>query len=251
MLRLESVSRHFGGLAAVRDVDLNLRPGALTGMIGPNGAGKTTLINMISGHAAVSAGKIWIDDKEITGLDPDTVAKLGIARTFQNSRLFGRMSVLDTVMVACQEGAAKRDSVLSCLLGLPGAYRTERKWRASAEEMLARFQMERYAKQDATTLAYGLQRRVEIMRALALTPSVLLLDEPVAGMNDIEANELGDIFRAVSAEGIAVLLIEHNVPFVTELCDFIHVLSHGRMIAQGSPAEVVRNTAVIEAYLGA
>ena len=251
MLRLEGVTRHFGGLAAVRDVDLSLRPGALTGMIGPNGAGKTTLTNLISGLAAVSEGRIWIDDREITALEPDAIARLGVARTFQNSRLFGRMSVLDTVMVACQEAAPKRVSVLGCLIGLPAAYRMEREWRATAEEMLARFQMERYAKRDASTLAYGLQRRVEIMRALALRPSVLLLDEPVAGMNDIEANELGAIFRTVAADGIAVLLIEHNVPFVTELCDFIHVLSHGRMIAEGPPAEIVRNPAVIEAYLGA
>jgi branched-chain amino acid transport system ATP-binding protein len=250
MLRLESVSKEFGGLRAVRELDLQLAPGELTGLIGPNGAGKTTVTNLITGLMSLTAGRIMFGERDITELEPHDIARAGIARTFQTSRLFKRMSVLDNVVVAIQESADDRVSTLGCLLGRPRAYRLEREWRARARELLTRFGIERHADDEARTLSYGVQRRVEIARALALSPTALLLDEPVAGMNDAEAAQLGVIFRQLRDEGMAVLLIEHNVPFVTSICDQVNVLSHGQLIASGTPESVVCEPAVIEAYLG-
>jgi branched-chain amino acid transport system ATP-binding protein len=250
VLELESVSKEFGGLKAVWQVDLKLASGALTGLIGPNGAGKTTVTNLITGLMSLSDGRILLDGRDIARDEPADVARAGIARTFQTSRLIKRMSVLDNVMVAIQETAADSVSTVGCLLGRRRAYRQERAWRERARATLDRLGILRYADHDATTLSYGAQRRVEIARALGLDPQVLLLDEPVAGMTDAEADELGSIFRQLRDEGMAVLLIEHNVPFVSSICDDVHVLSHGRLIASGTPEQVVRDEAVIEAYLG-
>jgi branched-chain amino acid transport system ATP-binding protein len=250
MLRLDGVSKQFGGLRAVHGVDLELVPGRMTGLIGPNGAGKTTVTNLITGYMSVTEGTITLGDRDITRLEPDVIARAGVARTFQTSRLFGELSVAENVMVACQERPGERVSLLGCLLGSRRSNRLTRAWRAEAEQLLERFGMARYADEEAGSLAYGLRRRVEIMRALALKPKVLLLDEPVAGMTGAEAELVGDVIRELSAEGLAVLLIEHNVPFVTGLCDEIFVLSYGELIASGPPADVIANEAVVEAYLG-
>ena len=250
MLKLEGVTKEFGGLRAVRELDLQVAPGELLGLIGPNGAGKTTVTNLVTGLMSLTAGRITFDDLDITELEAPEIARAGIARTFQTSRLFKRMSVLDNVVVALQESATERVSTLGCLIGHPRAYRLEREWRQRARELLARFGIERHADDEAKTLSYGVQRRVEIARALALSPKALLLDEPVAGMNDAEAGELGVIFRQLRDEGMAVLLIEHNVPFVTRICDRVNVLSHGQLIASGTPEAVIGEPAVIEAYLG-
>jgi branched-chain amino acid transport system ATP-binding protein len=250
VLELESVSKEFGGLKAVWQVDLKLAPGVLTGLIGPNGAGKTTVTNLITGLMSLSDGRILLDGRDIGRDEPADVARAGIARTFQTSRLIKRMSVLDNVMVAIQETASDSVSTLGCLAGVRRAYRQERAWRERARGTLDRLGILHYADWDATTLPYGAQRRVEIARALGLDPGVLLLDEPVAGMTDAEAAELGAIFTQLRDEGMAVLLIEHNVPFVASICDDVHVLSHGRLIASGTPEQVVRDEAVIEAYLG-
>ncbi len=247
-LAIKNVSKHFGGVAAVADVMMDIPPGKITGLIGPNGAGKTTLINLITGVLTVSSGSIYFGANDITEAPAHMVARAGISRTFQNIRLLAEASVIDNVMIGFY--SREKTSTLQSLLGLPFARRETRDLRARALEMLGRFGMSDVAEHEAGGLAYGHQRRVEIMRALAAEPNLILLDEPVAGMNDVEAGELGQIFRGLARDGMGVLLIEHNVRFVTNLCDFVYVLDSGRMIASGTPEQIVNDPAVIAAYLG-
>ena len=247
-LSLQSVSKNFGGVAAAKDVTIEVAPGRITGLIGPNGAGKTTIVNLITGMLALTSGRILFGADDISTAGADTISRLGVARTFQNIRLFKEATVLDNLLVGFHK---KQSSTLfSNLLGLPAARRETEEARAAALALLERFGMERYADFPAGGLSYGHQRRVEMMRALAASPSVLLLDEPVAGMNDVEAGELGAIFLEAARSGIAVLLIEHNVRFVTSLCETVYVLDYGRIIASGAPETVTADPAVIAAYLG-
>ncbi len=247
-LVIKHLSRHFGGVAAVSEVSMEAPPGRVTGLIGPNGAGKTTLINLITGVLTVSDGSIHFGDQDITKVSAHMVARSGIARTFQNIRLLAEASVIDNVMIGFYRN--EKTSTLASLLGLPSARRETESLRSRAHELLERFGMSQYANHEAGGLAYGHQRRVEMMRALASEPRLILLDEPVAGMNDVEAGELGEIFRGLAKDGMSVLLIEHNIRFVTNLCEYIYVLDSGRMIASGTPEEVVNDPAVITAYLG-
>ncbi len=248
-LHISGASKRFGGVTAVSDIDMQVPPGKITGLIGPNGAGKTTLINLITGVLALSGGSIRFGDQDLTHAPAHRVARAGITRTFQNIRLLAEASVVDNVMI----GFYRREttSAAASLLGLPSARRETRSLRERALRLLERFGMAHLADHEAGGLAYGHQRRVEMMRALASDPALILLDEPVAGMNDVEAGELGDIFAALAREGMGVLLIEHNVRFVTRLCHHVYVLDSGRMIASGTPADIVSNPAVITAYLGA
>jgi len=247
-LILSGVTKRFGGVTAVSDVSFAIPPGRITGLIGPNGAGKSTLVNMIAGVLTLSAGEIRLGSRPLGQARSDEVARAGIARTFQNIRLLPEASVLDNVLVGFHR--LERASLMANLLGLPSAWRETAMLRDKARDLLARFGMSRYAAYPAGGLSYGHQRRVEMMRALATDPVLLLLDEPVAGMNDVEAAELGDIFAGLAKGGMAVLLIEHNVPFVARLCAEINVLDTGRLIASGPPHEVMRNESVIAAYLG-
>jgi branched-chain amino acid transport system ATP-binding protein len=247
-LAIKSVSKHFGGVAAVADVNMEVPPGRVTGLIGPNGAGKTTLINLITGVLTVSEGTITFGTQDITEVPAYKVARAGISRTFQNIRLLTEASVVENVMIGFYRN--EKTTTFGSLLGLPSARRETAELRERAYKLLERFDMTRYAEHEAGGLAYGHQRRVEMMRALASDPLLILLDEPVAGMNDVEAGELGEIFRRLAKDGMGVLLIEHNVRFVTHLCDYVYVLDSGRMIASGSPEQVVNDPAVITAYLG-
>lgn len=247
-LVIENLSKHFGGVAAVSGVSMEVPAGRVTGLIGPNGAGKTTLINLITGVLTVSEGTIRFGDKDITQESAHKVARSGITRTFQNIRLLAEASVVDNVMIGFYRN--EKASTIASLMGLPAARRETAELRERTRELLQRFGMEKYAEHEAGSLAYGHQRRVEMMRALASDPSLILLDEPVAGMNDVEANELGEIFRGLARDGMGVLLIEHNIRFVTNLCDYVYVLDSGRMIASGTPDQVVNDPAVITAYLG-
>jgi branched-chain amino acid transport system ATP-binding protein len=247
-LALQSVTKRFGGVVAAEDVTIDVAPGRITGLIGPNGAGKTTIVNLITGMLALTTGRILFGGTDITTMGADAISRLGFARTFQNIRLFKEATVLENLLVGFHK--LQSSSLLSNLLGSPAARRETVRARDDARALLDRFDMARYADFPAGSLSYGHQRRVEMMRALAAKPSVLLLDEPVAGMNDVEAGELGAIFREVAASGIAVLLIEHNIRFVTDLCETIHVLDYGRIIASGAPDKVVADPAVIAAYLG-
>jgi len=247
-LRLECVAKSFGGLEAVADLSLEILRGRITGLIGPNGAGKTTIVNMISGLMAPSAGQIRLGADDVTGEPLHRVARRGISRTFQNVRLLREASALDNVLVGCHRH--ERTSLLANSLGFPSIWRERRAFRSRASQLLERFELSDLAATPAGGLSYGHQRLVEVMRALAMEPDFLLLDEPVAGMNEVEARRLGVIIRGLAAEGIGVLVIEHNMRFVMEFCEMIYVIDSGRLIAEGPAAEISRNATVIKAYLG-
>jgi branched-chain amino acid transport system ATP-binding protein len=234
LLALENVGKNFGGIEAVKRLSLQIPAGCITGLIGPNGAGKTTVVNLITGVLKLSSGMITLDGVDISQAPPHEVARAGISRTFQNIRLLATATVLENVMV----GLHRREAVpmVSCLLGLPDS-RRETKWvRQESEKLLEQFQMTRFADYPAGELAYGHQRRVEIMRAVAMQPKILLLDEPVAGMNDVEAHDLGRVFKKLAHAGMGLLLIEHNVRFVSRICENVCVLDSGRSIALGRPS---------------
>jgi ABC-type branched-subunit amino acid transport system ATPase component len=247
-LRLEDVHRAFGGVRAVDGASFAVEAGEVHGLIGPNGAGKTTLLNLVSGFLAPSAGRIVLGDRDVGGLPPHEVAALGVARTFQNIRLFPDLSARENVVVG--QHLRRRASLAARMLLLPRAGAEERAAREEAERLLGRVGLGDRVRAHARHLSYGEQRRVEIARALASGPRLLLLDEPTAGMNPVEVEAVARLIRQVAAEGTAVLLVEHNVRLVMEVCDRITVLNFGKVIADGPPAAVGRDPAVIAAYLG-
>lgn len=249
-LVLKGVSKRFGGLQAVSPFDMEIARGKITGLIGPNGAGKTTVVNLITGVFKLSQGSIRFGDIDLTEAPRHEVARAGLARTYQTIRLLPDATVVANVMIGMYRH--QNTSLISQLFGLPSSRAETRRFRDEVYHLLDRFGMTRYAQYPAGTLSYGDQRRVEMMRALALKPEVLLLDEPVAGINEVEAAKLGEIFRTLATEGkgLAILLIEHNMRFVTNLCDYVYVLDSGMLIAQGSSEQVVNDPVVIKAYLG-
>ncbi len=248
LLSIERLERVFGGVRAVDGASFDVRPGEVHGLIGPNGAGKTTVINMVSGLLVPTSGAIRLAGTAIQSLAPHRIAALGVARTFQNIRLFPELSARDNVIVG--EHRVRRASLGARLLGLPASAAEERGARERALALLERIGLAERSHERARNLSYGEQRRVEIARALASDPRLLLLDEPTAGMNPVEVHAVAALIRKVAGEGRAVLLIEHNVRLVMDVCDRITVLDFGKVIAEGSPAEVIRDPAVITAYLG-
>jgi branched-chain amino acid transport system ATP-binding protein len=249
MLKLSNVSRHFGGLAAVNDVSFDVESGQVVGLIGPNGAGKTTLLNLISGLDQATSGEIQFDGQFIQKLPPHKINQLGIARTYQNIRLFAEMSVRENIIVGMHtQGKA---GLVSATLMTP-AYRAEEKHlREQADILAARLGLDLFADSPADALSYGDQRRVEIARALATHPKLILLDEPTAGMNAAETARLGELILSLRDEGLTVLVIEHDMTFISQVCDRVIVLNFGEVIASGTVQEIKANPLVIEAYLGA
>ena len=248
-LEVRAMTRRFGGLVAVNNVSFEVRRGEIFGLIGPNGAGKTTLFNLMTGLTPPTSGTLIYQGVNITKLRPHRIAARGIARTFQNIRLFGELTALQNVMIA--QHVLTRTGVLAGVFGLPPSPQEERAIRARAHELLELVGLDNRAHNKARNFAYGDQRRLEIARALALKPKLLLLDEPAAGMNTNEKHGLTDFIRTIRQQfDLTILLIEHHVPLVMGLCDRIAVLDFGQLIAMGNPAHVQNNPAVIEAYLG-
>lgn len=249
MLRLDHLTIRFGGLVAVNDVSFTIEKGDLFGLIGPNGAGKTTVFNMITGVYKPSEGNVLFKERVITGSPPNKIAGLGICRTFQNIRLFGSLTVLENVMVGAF--LRHRTTLASALAYLPSANKETDKLRGEACELLDVLDLAEVAHSRSADLPYGMQRRLEIARAMATQPELLLLDEPAAGMNPQESEDLMATVRRIRDEfGKTVLLIEHDMRFVMGLCEKIFVLDHGEQIAYGPPEAIRNDPKVIEAYLG-
>ena len=249
ILELKDVTKKFGGLTAVDGVNLKVEENQICALIGPNGAGKTTVFNMITGAYQVTSGDVIFNGKSICGKKPHQIVENGIARTFQNIRLFTDMSVLDNVKVGMHNDI--KCSFLESVLHLPGYYKAEKKANEKAMELLDFMGLTEFASAKAGSLPYGVQRRLEIVRALATNPSVILLDEPAAGMNPSETTELMHQIRRIrDTFHVAIFLIEHDMNLVMNVCEAIAVVNYGRIIAKGTPEEIRTNPAVIEAYLG-
>ncbi|MDW7771306.1 MAG: ABC transporter ATP-binding protein [Desulfobulbaceae bacterium] len=248
MLELKNINKYFGGLHAVNDVSFRVEAGSIKAVIGPNGAGKTTLFNLIAGVLAPTSGSILFRDKEINGFRPHRIAGLGISRTFQNIKLFHGMSALENVMLG--RHSRSRSGFLAGMFNLPHTWKEEKSIRAKAMELMEMLEIDRYAESDATSLSFGQQRAVEMARALATEPDLLLLDEPAAGLNIYETAEVARLIGRIREMGITVLLVEHDMSLVMDISDEIVVLSFGVKIAEDKPRAIQRDPEVIKIYLG-
>jgi branched-chain amino acid transport system ATP-binding protein len=248
MLRLDGINKIFGGLTALEDVSLSVTRGSITGIIGPNGAGKTTLFNIVTGLYTQTSGQVYLGEKNISLFAPETLAGLGLVRTFQNVELFGQMTVLENVMVGLH--TRSKSGIFSCAFKLPGQIREEKYIKEKGLKWLEFTGLADCADLTACNLPFGRGRLLEISRALAVEPQIILMDEPAAGLNSRETVELASLIRRIKELGITVVLVEHDMELVMDICESIIVLNLGKKLAQGTPREIQENPAVISAYLG-
>ncbi|MFZ2649276.1 MAG: ABC transporter ATP-binding protein [Burkholderiaceae bacterium] len=248
LLAVDNVSKAFGGVHAIEALSFGVRRGAVHSIIGPNGAGKTTLLNMLTGIYVPDAGRIRLDGRDLAGAATHRFAAAGIARTFQNLQIFFNMTALENVMTG--RHLREHCSLLAALLRTPALVRAESACREMALRLLRRVGLGEYAQARADAMPYGALKRLEIARALAAEPQLLLLDEPAAGLNPTEAHEIDTLIKRLAADGTTVILVEHNMRLVMEVSDQVLVLDHGRRLAEGTPAQVARDARVVEAYLG-
>ncbi|CAB4759260.1 MAG: ATP-binding cassette domain-containing protein [Actinobacteria bacterium] len=248
LLEVKDILVNFGGVTALNNVNLHVSEGEIAALIGPNGAGKTTVFNIVTGYYTPTSGSVIVDGESILGLRPYKIARKGLGRTFQNIRLFGDMTAVENVATAAD--ALNKSGLVGSLFGVPRSRRDEKASMEKAHELLKFIGLDHRALQMAKNLPYGDQRRLEIARALALNPKVLLLDEPAAGFNPQEKVELGELIRKIRDRGFAVLLIEHDMSLVMDISDRVSVLDFGQKIAEGTPVEIQNNQRVIDAYLG-
>jgi branched-chain amino acid transport system ATP-binding protein len=249
LLAVEGLSKEFGGVHAVENLSFAIRPGTIHSIIGPNGAGKTTLFNLITGVYTPSAGRVRLDGADIAGKRPSELAAMGMSRTFQNLQVFFNMTALENVMTG--RHLRERCGLLASMLRLPSLVRAEGACREHAVGLMRRVGLEAWLDARADAMPYGALKRLEIARALAAEPQLLLLDEPAAGLNPTEAREIDALIRQLAGEGMTIVLVEHNMRLVMEVSDRVLVLDRGARLAEGTPAEVARDPRVVEAYLGA
>ena len=248
ILTIQKMCMRFSGLLAVGNFDCEIYPNEIVGIIGPNGAGKTTVFNVVTGIYKPTEGKVIFNDEDITGLAPHVITSKGITRTFQNIRLFKKLMVIDNVKIGMH--TQKKASLVESMLNLPRNHKDEKSIDQEANALLELTGLLDYRYHFAESLSYGLQRRLEIARALAARPKIILLDEPAAGMNEQETTDLMDFVRTLRNMGNTVLLIEHDMKLVMNLCDRLYVMDHGLLIASGVPSDIQKNELVIDAYLG-
>ncbi len=248
MLRLDGITKIFGGLTALEAVSLEVKKGSITGVIGPNGAGKTTLFNIVTGLYTQTSGEVYLAEKNISRLATESLAALGLVRTFQNVELFGQMTVLENVMVGLH--TKSRSGVISCAFKLPRQIKEEKYIKEKALNWLEFTGLTAEAGNTANNLPFGKGRLLEIARTMAAEPQLILMDEPAAGLNDMETAQMAGLIYKIWESGITVVLVEHNMDLVMDICDSIIVLNLGKKLAEGTPREIQENPAVIAAYLG-
>lgn len=247
-LEIDQLTMRFGGLVAVNNVSISIEKGEIHGLIGPNGSGKTTIFNVLSGYYKPSGGNITFEGRQITGLPAHKITAAGFARTFQNMRLFSSMTVLENLLVAM--GYRAKVGLLQEIFDPVAVHRQEQEFTEKALELLDLLEVGDFANELATSLPYGHQRRVEIARALATDPKIILLDEPAAGLNEIETESLQNMLTKIRDLGVTIFLVEHDMKLVMEICELISVLDYGKKIAEGTGSDIRKDPVVIEAYLG-